>query len=123
MMDWEARAKLLDVENQTLREEVQALKKALAGAAEPPPFFNFTTSEAAMFSVLMKNRAPRVDTFMAALYSSQADDPPDENILDVWICKMRKKLNPYGIEIKTHWGECWEMPEASKERARELMAA
>jgi hypothetical protein len=20
--------------------------------------------------------------------------------------------SPYGIEIKTHWGECWEMPEA-----------
>jgi hypothetical protein len=33
-----------------------------------------------MFSVLMKNRAPRVDTFMAALYSSQADEPLDEKI-------------------------------------------
>jgi hypothetical protein len=28
-----------------------------------------------------------------------------------------------GLEIKTHWGEAYEMPEASKARARELMGA
>ena len=32
---------------------------------------------------------------------------------------MRKKLMPFGIEVKTHWGECWEIPEASKAIARE----
>ena len=31
-------------------------------------------------------------------------------------------MKPFGIEIKTHWGECWEMPEASKETAKRLMA-
>ena len=36
---------------------------------------------------------------------------------------MREKLKPFGIEIKTHWGECWEMTEASKEIGRGLMAA
>jgi two-component system, cell cycle response regulator CtrA len=69
----------------------------------------------------VNNRAPRVDAFMAALYSDQADEAPDEKVLDVWICKMRKKLKPFGIEIKTHWGECWEIPEASKAIARGLM--
>jgi DNA-binding response OmpR family regulator len=123
MIDWEARAKLLDTENETLREENRQLKKALSGASEPPPFFGFTKSEATIFSVLLANRAPRAEAFMNALFSTDADDPPEEKILDVWICKMRKKLKPFGIEIKTHWGECWEMPEASKVNARELMAA
>jgi hypothetical protein len=122
MMDWEARAKLLDVENETLREENRQLKQALLGAAEPPPYFGLTGSEAKMFNVLLHNRAPRPEAFMTALFSTDADEPPDEKILDVWICKMRKKLKPFGIEIKTHWGECWEMPEASKEIARQLMA-
>jgi hypothetical protein len=58
---------------------------------------------------------------MAALYSDQADEPPDEKILDVWICKMRKNLKPFGIEVKTHWGESWEIPEASKAIARESL--
>ena len=60
---------------------------------------------------------------MAALFSTDADDPSEEKILDVWICKMRKKLKPYGIEIKTQGGECWEMPEAGREIARALIAA
>jgi hypothetical protein len=47
--------------------------------------------------------------------------PARGKILDVWVCKMRKKLKPFGINIKTHWGG-YEMPEASKAIARELMA-
>lgn len=123
MMDWQARAQLLDTENETLREENRQLRQALIGAAEPPPFFGLTKSESIMFNVLLANRAPRAETFTTALYSADADDPPDEKILDVWICKMRKKLAPHGIEIKTHWGECWEMPDASKQTARALMSA
>ena len=121
MIDWEARAKLLEAENDTLREEVHALKQALMGGAEPPPLFGLTVSEMTMFNVLLNNRTARPDTFMVALYSTDADDPPDEKILDVLIHKMRKKLKPFGIEIVTHFGECWEMPEASKARTRELM--
>lgn len=75
----------------------------------------------AMFGVLLNNRAPRAEAFMVALFSTDADDPPDEKILDVRICRMRKK--PYGIEIKTHGGECWEMPQESKKTARQLMDA
>ena len=58
----------------------------------------------AIFGVLLNNRAPGAEAFMVALFSTDADDPPDEKILDVWICRMRKKLKPYGIEIKTHGG-------------------
>jgi two-component system cell cycle response regulator CtrA len=123
MIDWESRAKLLDAENETLRDEIRLLRKALMGADEPPPFFGLTGSEAIMFGILMNTRAPRPEAFLTALYSTNPDDPPDEKILDVWICKMRKKLTPFGIEIKTHWGECWEIPEASKAIARDLMAA
>jgi hypothetical protein len=53
-----------------------------------------------------EHSAGRPETFMAALFSTDADDPFGGKILDVWICKMRKKLKPYGIEIKTRWGEC-----------------
>ena len=51
MHDWEARAKLLEAENDTLREEVRALRRALMEAGEPPLFFGLTNAELAMFGV------------------------------------------------------------------------
>jgi two-component system cell cycle response regulator CtrA len=121
--DWEARARLLDAENETLREQNRQLKEEIGLAAQAPPMFGLTTQEAAIFGVLLANRAPRKSTFMTALYSDGAyDDEAEEKIIDVWICKIRKKLKPFGIEIKTNWGESYEIPGASKARVRELMA-
>jgi hypothetical protein len=57
---------------------------------------------------------------MAALFSMDVDGPSEENPG----CQDAGKAQaPTGIEIKTHWGECWEVPEASKGIARGLMAA
>lgn len=119
-INWEARAKLLDIENDELRARIAELEEELGLAAQPPPIFDLTTQEAVMFGVLLKTANPRRSTFMAALYSGDADDPPDEKIIDVMICKLRKKLVPFGIMIETNWGEGFSMPEQSKVRAREL---
>lgn len=123
MIDWEARAKLLEAENDELRGRVRQLEGAIGVAAEPPLVFGLTKNESIMFGVMMNNRSPRKETFMTALFSDRIDDAPEIKIVDVWICKMRKKLQPYGVEIKTCWGVGYEMPEASKATARELMAA
>jgi DNA-binding response OmpR family regulator len=123
MHDWEARAKMLEVENEMLRERVRDLEKEIGLAAEAPPMFGLTRSEAVMFGVLLNNRICQASTFMSALFSLDVDDPPEEKILDVWICRMRKKLKPFGIEIKTHHGVGYDMPEVSKARARDLMGA
>ena len=123
MHDWQRRAQMLEAENETLREQNRQLKEEIGLAAQPPAMFGLTTQEAAIFGVLLANRAPRKSTFMAALYSDGAyDDEAEEKIIDVFICKIRKKLKPFGIEIKTNWGESYEIPEVSKARARELMA-
>jgi hypothetical protein len=65
-----------------------------------------------MLGIPMKHRAPRVDI----LYSTAADGAPDEKS-----STLRKKLMPLSIEIKTHWGECPEIPEISKAIARGLL--
>jgi two-component system cell cycle response regulator CtrA len=123
MINWEARAKVLEAENEEMRERIDQLEKAIGIAVEPPLVFDLTKSEAIMFGVLLNNRAPRKETFMTALFSNHIDDPPEQKIIDVFICKMRAKLKPYGVEIKTCWGVGYEMPEASKAIARQLMAA
>jgi len=124
MYNWEARAKLLEVENDTLRERVTQLEHEIGLSSERfPVFFDLTRNEAIIFGVLLNNVAPRKSAFMTALFSDRNEnDSPDEKIIDVWLCKMRKKLAPFGIEIKTAWGLGYEMPEPSKAIARKLMA-
>jgi hypothetical protein len=80
------------------------------GGQNSAAVFRSHGSEATTFGILLNNRTARTEIFMAALFSTDANDPSEEKILNVWICKMRKKLKPYGVEIKTHWGECWRCP-------------
>jgi hypothetical protein len=70
-------------------------------AGELPPFFGLTNAELPMMFGVLK----RVDAFMAALYTDQADEPPDENILDVRICKMRSR-SPSASRSRRIGGEC-----------------
>lgn len=39
---------------------------------------------------------------MDALYGLQGDEPGDK-IIDVFICKLRRKIKPLGVAIHTHW--------------------
>lgn len=50
---------------------------------------------------------PRVlskEAAMTCLYSLRPGDQPDIKIVDVWICKIRRKLKPLGLRIDTSWG-------------------
>ena len=58
-----------------------------------------------------------------AWYGDRIADPPDIKVIDVMVCKTRKKLALHGIEIRTVWGVGYEIPEESKARARQLMEA
>jgi two-component system cell cycle response regulator CtrA len=124
MPDYDARMQVLEAENTALRDRVAFLEQeiGLANAENAGLYFDLTPREAICFGVLLNNKAPRRSTFMAALYSDRADDEIEPKIIDVFICKIRKKMRPLGIEIKTHWGEAYEMPVESKAKARELMA-
>jgi DNA-binding response OmpR family regulator len=123
MPDFEARMRLLEDENTTLRDRVEHLEEALGMAAEFPLHFGLTGQESICLGVLLKNKAPRKATFMTALYSDRIEDEVKEKIVDVFICKMRKKLAPHGVAIETMWGEGYFLKEETKTRLRELMAA
>jgi DNA-binding response OmpR family regulator len=51
---------------------------------------------------------PRILTKEAALewmYQIDADKEPEIKIIDVYICKARKKLDAIGVRIDTVWGK------------------
>lgn len=67
--------------------------------------------------VKMAQVFPRVMTTeaaMSALYGHRPDDEPDPKIIDVFICKLRKKIAPIGIEIDTSWGRGYALRSSAK---------
>lgn len=80
-------------------------------------FAAMTRQEFSIFEAL-QNAAPRLrsrEQLLSDLYWREADDP-EIKIIDVFICKLRKKLSPLDIKIETAWGRGYRLiPFASRE--------
>ncbi|MDV2986153.1 UNVERIFIED_CONTAM: helix-turn-helix domain-containing protein [Methylobacteriaceae bacterium AG10] len=105
-MDVARRLEVVEQENLFLRERVAALESILMDCVRPPIEWRLTGQEARVFSVLVNRELASKDAIMAGLYADRAseEEVPAPKIADVFICKLRKKLRPFGVEIKTVWG-------------------
>lgn len=89
----------------TLEERVRQLEDALTPPWAVPVEWRLTSAEARVFAHLMTREMATKESIMAALYSDRADDQIEPKIVDVFVCKIRKKLRPFGIQIDTVWGK------------------
>lgn len=115
-MDVDARLEALQSENERLRDELRQLKESMGLTFSAPLEWRLTGSEVKVFGRLLKGGAVTKDALMACLYRDAAKDEAEIKIVDVFVCKLRKKLKPFGLEIATIWGIGYQMPAASKER-------
>lgn len=67
--------------------------------------------EAALFQTLnlTPGRVSDRTSLMGAIYGLEAGDDPDQKIIDVMVCKVRKKLQPLGVKIETIHGRGWRL--------------
>ena len=68
-----------------------------------PPEWKLTRMESVMLQLMMKHTIMTRELVSSALYS-QRNDPPNSRVIDAVTCHLRKKLDPYGIIIKTERG-------------------
>jgi len=68
---------------------------------------------------LRKNSTVTKETLMSQLYSSDVDEEPEQKIIDVFVHKIRKKLEAATGEqcIETVWGRGYSMKDPSEVRA------
>lgn len=109
-MDVVARLEVIEAENAMLREEIERLRHLLGHHWLPPIEWRLTGSEARVFGTLLAREIATKDAIMAALYRDAGKEEAEEKICDVFICKLRKKVKPFGIEILTQWGTGWRLP-------------
>lgn len=105
---------------ETLEQEVRRLQLLL----KPDPLGDrpegFTPKEAKLLSLLLGvERVSRVRAIEVIGTNSQ--DP--YKIVDVYVCKLRKKLSPLGLEIHCIWGWGYMIPREQREAAKEKLAA
>ncbi len=96
-----------------LQHRVCVLEEITGLSLDCPLEFGLTRSEAVICGLLAKNEMVTKSLMLEALYMHEQDEA-EIKIVDVWICKMRRKLKPFGIEIKTVWGRGFAMPPASR---------
>lgn len=117
-MDVVARLDAVEDENDMLRSRIAQLEELLGFSVKAPIVLGLTGSEAAVFGVLMAREVITKDHVMAALYRNSAKDEAEIKIVDVHVCKIRKKLKRFKIDIETVWGVGYRMTSAMKAHAR-----
>jgi two-component system cell cycle response regulator CtrA len=112
----------LETENDLLREKVAALEEIIGLKINVPLIFGLTAHEAKLFGVLLKRELVSKDTAMTALYGLRADvEEVEIKIIDVFICKIRKKLESFGITIETVWGQGYRLSAQARDKANSYL--
>ncbi len=104
-------------EIETLREINRQLREAITpcGVEVPDTLPPLSRSEVAVFRCLVRSQVATPEMLRLALYSDRAQDwPGDGNIVSVFVCRIRRKLRPLGINIRTHWGHGYSLDDRER---------
>lgn len=118
-MDVDARIEALQEENDRLHARLATLEATLGHTFRAPIEWMLTAHECRLFGSLLSRDLCTKDALMAALYRDLGREEADIKIVDVYVCKLRKKLKPFGIPIETRWGEGYYLAPATKAAVRE----
>ncbi len=91
-------------ENEILSERVKQLERFLYPSAPVPLDWCLTRNEVTVFTCLVAREVADKEFIWVALYGNRPDDGPNQKIIDVFVCKIRKKLRKFGVEINNVWG-------------------
>lgn len=117
------KVKLLEEENDVLREQLRQLRLNDEDSFVYKVCFGLTIHEAEIMVILMKNEIISKARLMTQLYAMNPDEAPEIKIIDVFICNLRQKLKLHSIKITTHWGVGYGFSPADKEKARAVIKA
>lgn len=117
-MDVDARVEALQEELARAREQIARLEAALGMDLITPFEWGLTGAEMRLFGGLMARTVLTKAAAMAVLYRDFGRDEAEPKIVDVLVCKARKKLKPFGIAIETVWGQGYRLSAESKAEAQ-----
>jgi len=108
------RIRALQAQNQRLKDQIEALSDAMGANLVLPLEWRLTPKETGIFGFLMTRELATKQAIMSALYGLGADEEPDMKIVDVFVCKLRRKIRPFGLMIETVWGQGYALTAETK---------
>ncbi len=121
-VELEEQCRALEAENALLRKRIKNLvgAKQDVNAYRASRFLKLTAYESALISELLNYEFRRREQLRDKIYSPRLA-PPGANIIDVFVCKMRKKLKPFGVRICTAWGQGYYLTPEDKKKIRDIL--
>ena len=117
-----ARIELLETRIRQLEDRIDALETALGLNVIPHVGLGLTQAEARIFGMLLERDAVTREQLMIGLYATRPDgEIPEPKIIDVMVCKLRRKLSRFNIGINTIRGQGYRIDLAGKMRAQALI--
>lgn len=113
----------LEAENDLLRERITTLEEIIGLKIDVPLVFGLTGQEAKLFGALLKRDIITKEAAMSVLYGLRpdGDEEVEIKIIDVFVCKIRKKLEKFEIGIETVWGRGYRMSAEAKVKAQSYL--
>lgn len=106
----------LDIAQATIHEMTDAKE---VGVDTYTGVARLTRKEAVVVAAIAKYGRATKSAIYHALYGDM-DEPREPKIVDVFVCKVRKKLRTVGVEIDTIWGTGYTMSPENVARLKEL---
>lgn len=79
--------------------------------------FAMLTGHEAMLLQRLAEVFPRMmskEAIIEWMYQINPDKEPEIKIVDVYVCKIRKKIEPIGVRIETFWGKGYALAPGSR---------
>lgn len=113
-------------ETERLRDRVEELERVLGVDMSLTnrlrDVFGLEPGLSPILGMLMKRAFVSHASLYTVLYAGRPEcDWPKPKIMDVQVCKLRRKLRKHGVSIETRWGEGWMMTAADKAKVRDVV--
>lgn len=109
-----------EMDRDVLIERILQLEEQGGVRFETHPRYGLTQYEQAMLGILVSRKEVVSKDQVYTLLYGMHDDPPEQKILDVWVCRLRQKLKPYDITIHTVWGRGWFIDPEDKQKVNAM---
>lgn len=105
-----------------LQEEVRWLKDLLAPPGFLPAVFKLSAHEERTLKALLSRKEWTREALYESIYLySNEPNIPDMRMIDTVICKLRRKIKPWGIEIETLYGQGFRIAPAMRAYAAKII--